>query len=129
MERAGARERRRDHDTASSCPTSRSIRTTGTVAVGFHDCRNDNGVPGSGGTNMIPNDDAEYYGTFSTDGGATWAPNTRLSGGFSNAAAAANGIDYGDYVGLDRVRGQALHNVGGQRELRWHEPEWHVAPV
>ena len=61
--------------------------TTGTVAVGFHDCRNDNGVPGPGGTNMIPNDDAEYFGTFSTDGGATWAPNRRLSGGFSNAAA------------------------------------------
>ena len=103
--------------------------TTGTVAVGFHDCRNDNGVPGPGGTNMIPNDDAEYFGTFSTDGGATWAPNTRLSGGFSNADAANNGVDYGDYVGLTRIRGQVLHAVGGQRELRWHEPEWHVAPV
>src|SRR5262249_30151118 len=56
--------------------------TTGTVAVGFHDCRNDDGV---NGTNNIPNDDAEYYGTFSTDGGVTWAPNMRLSGGFSNA--------------------------------------------
>jgi hypothetical protein len=74
-------------------------RTTGTVAVGFHDCRNDNGVPGSGGTNTTPNDDAEYYGTFSTDGGVTWAANTRLSGGFSNAAASGNGVDYGDYVG------------------------------
>src|SRR6476469_5772031 len=80
--------------------------TTGTVAVGFHDCRNDNGVPGPGGTNMIPNDDAEYYGTFSTDGGATWAPNRRLSGGFSNAADAANGIDFGDYVGLSAFAGK-----------------------
>ena len=80
--------------------------TTGTVAVGFHDCRNDNGVPGPGGTNMIPNDDAEYYGTFSTDGGATWAPNVRLSGGFSNATASGNGIDYGDYVGLDARAGK-----------------------
>jgi hypothetical protein len=66
--------------------------TTGTVAVGFHDCRNDNGIPGSGGTNMIPNDDAEYYGTFTTDGGATWAPNRRLSGGFSNATDAATAL-------------------------------------
>src|SRR5438552_4334146 len=75
--------------------------TTGTVAVGFHDCRNDNGVPGPGGTNNIPNDDAEYYGTFSTDGGLTWAPNTRLTGGFSNATASRNGGSDGDYVGLD----------------------------
>jgi hypothetical protein len=80
--------------------------TTGTVAVGFHDCRNDNGIPGSGGTNMIPNDDAEYYGTFSTDGGATWAPNRRLSGGFSNATDSANGIDFGDYVGLSAFGGK-----------------------
>ena len=81
-------------------------RTTGTVAVGFHDCRNDNGVPGPGGTNNIPNDDAEYYGTFSTDGGLTWAPNTRLSGGFSNATDSGNGVDYGDYVGLDAHAGK-----------------------
>src|SRR5947208_1460470 len=80
--------------------------TTGTVAVGFHDCRNDNGVPGPGGTNMIPNDDAEYFGTFTTDGGATWAPNRRLSGGFSNATASGNGIDYGDYVGLSAFMGK-----------------------
>jgi cell division septation protein DedD len=80
--------------------------TTGTVAVGFHDCRNDNGVPGPGGTNMIPNDDAEYFGTFTTDGGATWASNRRLSGGFSNAAAAANGVDYGDYVGQSAFAGK-----------------------
>src|SRR5438552_12400566 len=81
-------------------------RTTGTVAVGFHDCRNDNGVPGPGGTNNIPNDDAEYYGTFSTDGGLTWAPNRRLSGGFSNATDSGNGVDYGDYVGLDAHAGK-----------------------
>jgi hypothetical protein len=80
--------------------------TTGTVAVGFHDSRNDNGVPGPGGTNTIPNDDAEYYGTFSTDGGVTWAPNQLLSGGFSNATASGNGIDYGDYVGLTALAGK-----------------------
>src|SRR5205823_6237902 len=80
--------------------------TTGTVAVGFHDARNDNGVPGPGGTNNIPNDDAEYYGSFSTDGGVTWAPNQRLSGGFSNATASGNGIDFGDYVGLSALTGK-----------------------
>jgi hypothetical protein len=76
---------------------------TGVVAVGFHDCRNDDGVSG---TNHIPNDDAEYYGTFSTDGGVTWAPNMRLSGGFSNATDSNNGIDYGDYVGLSALMGK-----------------------
>src|SRR5207253_9962489 len=77
--------------------------TTGTVGVGFHDCRNDDGVSG---TNNIPNDDAEYFGTFSTDGGVTWAPNMRLSGGFSNATDSANGIDYGDYVGQSALAGK-----------------------
>ena len=86
--------------------------TTGTVAVGFHDCRNDNGVPGSGGNNMTANDDAEYYGTYSTDGGATWAPNKRLSGGFSNAAASGNGIDFGDYVGLSAFLGKLYTGWG-----------------
>src|SRR5437867_4965879 len=77
--------------------------TTGTVAVGFHDCRNDDGVSG---TNNIPNDDAEYYGTYSTDGGLTWAPNRRLSGGFSNATDSGNGVDYGDYVGQSALAGK-----------------------
>ena len=103
--------------------------TTGTVAVGFHDCRNDNGVPGPGGTNTIPNDDAEYYGTFSTDGGATWAPNRRLSGGFSNAADAANGIDFGDYVGLSAFAGKLYAMWADNANCDGHEPEWHVAPV
>ncbi|HKP54991.1 MAG TPA: S-layer homology domain-containing protein [Chloroflexia bacterium] len=76
-------------------------RSTGTVAIGWHDARNDNGVPGVGGTNAIQNDDSEYYASYSTDGGVTWAPNTRLSGGFSNADAANNGVDYGDYVAQD----------------------------
>ena len=81
-------------------------RTSGTVAVGWQDARNDNGVPGSGGTNAIANDDAEYYASYSTDGGATWAANTRLSGGFSNAAAAGASTDYGDYEGADAYGGK-----------------------
>ena len=81
-------------------------RSSGTVAVGFHDARNDTGVPGVGGTNAIPNDDSEYYATYSTNGGVTWAPNVRLSGGFSNAAAAGSGVDYGDFVGQDAYGGK-----------------------
>lgn len=78
---------------------------TGTIGVTFHDCRNDNGVPGTGGTNSIANDDAQYFVTFSTNGGATWAANVQLSCGFSNDNAAGNGIDYGDYVGTDTFCG------------------------
>jgi hypothetical protein len=100
-----ARVRVNDDATANSqfLPYVALDPTTGTVAVGFHDCRNDDGV---NGTNNIPNDDAEYFGTFSTDGGLTWAPNTRLSGGFSNATDSGNGIDYGDYVGLSALVGK-----------------------
>ncbi len=74
-------------------------RTTGNVAVGFHDSRNDNGTVGAGGTNTTANDDAEYWATYSTNGGASWAANTRLSGGWSNDDAAGASTDYGDYEG------------------------------
>jgi hypothetical protein len=74
-------------------------RGSGTVAVGFHDARNDNGTVGAGGTNSLPNDDAEYWATYTTNGGASFAPNVRLSGGWSNAAAAGASTDYGDYEG------------------------------
>jgi hypothetical protein len=77
--------------------------TTGIVAVGFYDCRNDDGVSG---TDNIPNDDAEYYATFSTDGGVTWAPNVRLSGGFSNATDSGAGVDFGDFVGQSAFAGK-----------------------
>ena len=85
--------------------------TTGTVAVGFHDSRNDNGTVGTGGTNTTANDDAEYWATYTTNGGASFAPNVRLSGGWSNAAAAGASTDYGDY------EGQAAH--GGKFYAVW----------
>jgi hypothetical protein len=57
-------------------------RTSGTVAVSFHDCRNDTGVPGSGGTNATPNDDAEYFGTYSTNGGQAGRRTLALAAAF-----------------------------------------------
>lgn len=78
--------------------------TTGVVAAGWHDCRRDDGL--THGTNNVPNDDAEYYASFSVDGGATWAPNFRLSDGFSNAQASGNGIDFGDFVGTTAYAGK-----------------------
>jgi hypothetical protein len=74
--------------------------TTGNLAVAWYDARNDLGDGGNGDTNGRPNDDAMIYGSFSRDGGVSFAPNTRISRGVSNSADAHNGIDYGDYEGM-----------------------------
>ena len=65
--------------------------TTGNLAFGWHDARNDAGDNGPGDTDGKPNTDAMYYVTFSTDGGATFAPAVAASTGVSNAKAAQNG--------------------------------------
>jgi hypothetical protein len=80
--------------------------TTGNVAVSWYDCRNDNGqgAPGPGippgDTNGIPNDDAQFWGAVSTDGGLTFSKNVQISAGTSNSHDANNVIDFGDYSGL-----------------------------
>jgi hypothetical protein len=75
-------------------------QTTGNIAVTWHDCRRDNGGGAPGDTNGIANDDAQYWGTMSTNGGTSFLPNLQISAGTSNAADAKDGIDYGDYTGL-----------------------------
>jgi hypothetical protein len=75
-------------------------QTTGTIAIGFYDARNDKGDLGKGDTDGHPNSDAMTYATVSTDGGLTVRPNFRLSKGVSNDDDANNGVDYGDYEGL-----------------------------
>ena len=82
--------------------------TTGNLAFGWHDARNDAGDHGPGDTDGKPNTDAMYYVTFSTDGGATFAPSVAASLGVSNAKAAQNGIDFGDYSGLAFFGGIAM---------------------
>lgn len=82
-------------------------QTSGNLAVSWHDCRNDSGA-GPGTTNGVANDDAQFYATFSTTFGASFLPNVKVSAGTSNAAAAANGIDYGDYTGLAFHAGRAF---------------------
>jgi hypothetical protein len=74
--------------------------TSGKIAVVWYDARNDLGSGGSGDTDGLPNDDAQFWGTFSTDGGATFGPNIQISAGTSNSHDSGNGIDYGDYTGL-----------------------------
>jgi hypothetical protein len=75
-------------------------QTTGNIAVSWHDCRSDCGTDSPGDTNGIPNDDAQFFATVSTDGGATFAPNVRVSAGTSNAANSGDPNEYGDYTGL-----------------------------
>jgi hypothetical protein len=81
--------------------------TTGKLAVVWYDSRNDLGTGGSGDTDGIANDDAQFWGAFSTNGGASFTPNLQISTGTSNSRDSGNGIDYGDYSGLSFYRGVA----------------------
>ncbi len=82
-------------------------QTTGNLAVVWYDARADLGNGGAGDTNGIPNDDAQFWGAFSTDGGLSFTPNIQVSAGTSNSQDAHNGIDYGDYDGLSFYGGVA----------------------
>jgi hypothetical protein len=79
--------------------------TTGNLAVSWYDSREDHGF-GAGDTDGLVDTDAQYWGGFSTDGGATFS-NEQVSDGTSNAAAANNGIDYGDYTAISFFGGVA----------------------
>jgi len=73
-------------------------QATGFVGLGWYDARNDLGNGGPGDTDGVRNDDAQFWATFSTDGGATFASNFQVSQGASNAADTESGFDYGDYT-------------------------------
>lgn len=81
--------------------------TTGNLAVVWYDSRNDLGTGGPGDTDGVPNDDAQFWGAFSTDGGQTFTRNIQISAGTSNSHDSGNGIDYGDYTGLSFYGGIA----------------------
>lgn len=82
-------------------------QTSGSIAVVWHDARNDLGTGGPGDTNGLPNDDAQFWGAFSTDGGTSFSSNIQVSAGTSNSHDSGNSIDYGDYTGLSFVSGIA----------------------
>jgi hypothetical protein len=81
--------------------------TTGKLAVVWYDSRNDLGAGGAGDTDGIANDDAQFWGAFSTNGGASFTPNLQISAGTSNSHDSGNGIDYGDYSALSFYGGVA----------------------
>ncbi|MFL5798882.1 MAG: sialidase family protein [Actinomycetota bacterium] len=89
-----------DDHTANSqfMPAIALDQTSGNLAVSWSDARNDQGAGGTGDTDGIPNNDVQIWATDSTNGGATFAPNFRVSRGTSNADAAATFFDYGDYT-------------------------------
>jgi len=89
-----------DDHTANSqfMPAIALDQTSGAVAVSWYDARNDRGAGGDGDTNGLSNDDAQIWATYSTNSGATFAPNLRVSRGTSNATDAQTGFDYGDYT-------------------------------
>src|SRR5207249_562892 len=65
-------------------------QTSGNIAVSWYDSRNSPG-----------NNTAEFWATVSTDGGLTFAPNVKVSGGISDADVnATGGFDFGDYTAL-----------------------------
>jgi hypothetical protein len=80
---------------------------TGDIAVIWYDARSDLGTGGAGDTDGIANTDAQLWGAFSIDGGATFGDNIQISGGTSNSRDSGNGIDYGDYTGLSFYGGIA----------------------
>src|SRR5438034_2215250 len=81
--------------------------TSGNLAVVWYDSRNDLGAGGPGDTDGVPNDDAQFWGAFSTNDGQTFTKNIQISAGTSNSHDSGNGIDYGDYTGLSFYGGIA----------------------
>ena len=79
--------------------------STGNLAVTWYDTRSDP-------TNIS----TEFWGAFSTDGGASFGPNFKISAGTSNQAGADPppagfpDLDYGDYTGASFAQG-ALYPI------------------
>lgn len=97
-----------DHTTNSQFLPKISLDpSTGNIAVVWYDSRNDLGTGGPGDTDGIRNDDAQFWGAFSTTGGTSFTPNIQISAGTSNSHDSGNGIDYGDYTGLSFYGGLA----------------------
>jgi hypothetical protein len=104
----GAPVRVNDDSTVNSqfLPKISLDQTTGQIAVVWYDARNDLGAGGAGDTDGVPNDDAQFWGAFSSDG-QSFTRNIQISAGTSNSQDAHNGIDYGDYNGLSFYGGIA----------------------
>lgn len=63
---------------------------TGNIGIAWYDARND-----------PANQRVEVWGTVSTDGGATFLPEVKISAGSTLGIGAGGGNELGDYIGLD----------------------------
>lgn len=111
-------------------------QTTGNVALSWYDTRNDLGTGGSGDTDGIPNDDFQFWGTYSTDGGTTFAPNFQVSRGTSNAVDANSFFDVGDYTHAAFVGGtfwpawsDNSNSTGDNPDGRLHQLDLYTAKI
>jgi hypothetical protein len=111
-------------------------QTSGAVAVSWYDARNDRGTGGAGDTNSIPNDDAQIWATYSTNGGASFVPNFRVSQGTSNASDAQSFFDYGDYTHAAFQSGTFFpawsdnsNSVGGNPDGTLHKLDLYTAGI
>ena len=71
-------------------------QATGNLAAGWYDCRNAQGQGGHGCRR--PDTYTQFWATYSTDGGMSFAPDFRVSQGTSNAKDTHSFFDYGDYT-------------------------------
>ena len=76
------------------------------------------------------------WGTYSLDGGASFAPNFQISAGTSNSHKAHNGVDYGDYAALTAWNGKFYpvwadnsNSTGDNPDGTLHEFDILFAPV
>src|SRR5207248_280093 len=105
-----------DDTTANSqfLPRIALDQTTGNIGVVWHDARADGGTGPADEDG--PNNDVQFWGTFSIDGGTSFLPNRRISTGTSDEDGAeppdpcCADLDYGDYTGADFADGN-LHAV------------------
>jgi hypothetical protein len=111
-------------------------QANGNFAVSWYDTRNDLGTGGSGDTDGIPNDDFQIWATDSTNGGASFAPNFRISRGTSSAVAAGSFFDTGDYTHAAFVAGtfwpawsDNSNSTGDNPDGRLHQFDLYAAKV
>jgi uncharacterized repeat protein (TIGR01451 family) len=76
-------------------------QSAGTVGVVWYDARGDTGGgPNATDLDGTANNDVTLFASWSTDGGATWAPNVAVADAPTNGYAMNGGQQLGDFIGL-----------------------------